>query len=157
MLAYTVIDQSSVSEPRAVLYARQYHPLTGWEAGSTVLEATSLVSSQLYRPHNDIRLASDGSGNAVLVATAVLAGSGNALKSGRKYGVKAFQYSDALGWSGGTEILGTPSCGATQAACNSLRATGAVFGPREALVVFDGPEAVAPAAFKLRLYGAEFR
>lgn len=161
LAAYPVIDVSSLAARTNTLYVRDYNVGAGWDSSAVQLENAILAGAQTnhYRYTNDVKLVSDGEGNALLTVHGVNASATDLTPAGRAFGYRFYRYASGT-WIDAavpqaTSAWSVPGCPATNRACQTHMGESGIFPSGEAVVIFPAPESALSS--RLRLFSTEFR
>lgn len=145
------------------LYSRTFTVGAGWDRTTTTVESTAIDtdSAEAYRVVNDLHLATDQDGNAMLSTQVVLDADDNSDATLRSYGFRFHPYQQGA-WKTAETTDDAYACAGPSALpvvgtyfCWGLKARGAVFYGGESTVVFEAPD--VDDSTKLRLYEMEYR
>jgi len=148
MAAFPMINTSAHT---GAVYVRTYNVGRGWDSKNTTLDSSGITgTADQYRVVNDLKLATDGAGNAVLALHRIT--TDNATVANRSYGHKVYLYKDG-GWDGGTVLTGYTGCLTT--ACKNPKLQTGMFENGQILLI--GPAAASASDANVRLFSFEYR
>ncbi len=176
LVVAVISDYTTTTAPVTKIFSRTYTVGSGWDTSSDTIEIDEFdhvendsESFSTYRPVNEIQLASNGSGGALLLAQITDPDSdANQGEAAERTWVHAtYHYVDGSGWTAQETFENEVPCpavaqqDATDTAtdyitgCGFAKMEAAYFANGEAVVVFPMPMSSATNPVILGLYGAE--
>lgn len=159
LMAYGYTDVTNLAARVGAIQSRGYTIGGGWDATTQTIGSQILSGAQtnLYRTANELKMVSDGNGNAILAVHAVIPSINNFTAWGRAMGYQFYRFSDEIWVDGASPYQswdhGVAGCPIKWSPCGSAKMEAALFSSGEAVVVFPAP--ADATATQMRLFSVE--